>query len=414
MIHTDAYISAAASLEGNESLSHPNSFDEEVDRTVSSALKVHPMIVGEDSCGVFTASIADMDFKVAPVIVKALQDRLDHCIFGYEAVPKDLYPAVINWMQRRYNWHISQPHILRAPNVLNTLSTAAAIFANPGDGVIIQPPVFFDFYDILQENRREIILNPLILRDGKYYMDLIDLESKARQPAAKILFLCSPHNPTGRVWTREELIAVGDICLRHGVIVVADEIHSDITLFGHKHTPFASLGNEYASNCISCVSPAKSFNIASCCQSFAIISDDTRRATFRAENSRLNVNKNNAFASAAMVAAYSAAGEDWLASAIKYIEKNVEYLEQELESMPGVAMIRPEGTFLVWMDFRSLNLTPTQQSSFLRDEAKWVVNRGEAFGDEGRGFARVNIACSRVKLRRAVHALREAVMVLSK
>jgi cystathionine beta-lyase len=385
----------------------PSQFDREIDRREVPALKMHRMVLGEGGEGLFAAGVADMDFMAPPVVREAMQKRLDHGIFGYEAVPDALMPALTGWMRERHGWEIEQRHILRSPNVLNTLAIAASIFTEAGDGVIVQPPVFFDFYDILRENGREILRNPLILQDGRYRMDFAGLEALAAQPNAKMIYLCNPHNPVGRVWTRTELQRLGDICARHNVLVVSDEIHGDITYKGHAYTPFAALGAAYADNSITCLSPAKSFNIAACCSSFTVIPNAARRKAFQVENSRLTVNKNNAFASAAMVAAYSGGGA-WLDEVLDYLAGNIALVRAALAPLSAVQMIEPEGTFLVWLDFRAMGLTPDGLSTFLRQKAGWAVTRGQAFGVEGEGFARVNIACPRARLTAALAQLTAA------
>jgi len=384
------------------------SFDEDIDRRLVPALKVHPMVVGKDGGGLFAAGVADMDFNAPPPVLEALQKRLHHGVFGYETVPDGLMPSLTGWLLNRHNWQVDQSHILRSPNILNALAIAASIFTEKGDGIIVQPPVFFDFFDILRENHRALITNPLILKDGRYTMDFEDLEYKASDPRTKMIYLCNPHNPVGRVWTRDELQTLGDICAAHNVLVVADEIHGDITFPGHSYTPFASLGSAYANNCITCLSPAKSFNIASCCSAFTVISNENLRKEFQIENSRLTVNKNNAFANVAMQAAYGEGGP-WLDAVLIYLERNIELVKKSLKNITGVELIEPEGTFLLWLDFRQLNLTPDELTSFLRDKAKWAVTRGHAFGPEGSGFTRLNIACTHAKLKAALNALITAI-----
>lgn len=379
-------------------------FDEEVDRRAVPALKWHKMVLGADGAGLFPAGVADMDFRVAPPILNAMQKRLEHGVFGYEAVPEGLLPALAAWFETRHGWAIDPAHVLRAPNVLDSLAIAASLFTNPGDGIIVQPPVFFDFFDIIEENHREMIANPLILEGGRYEMDFEGLERLARDPHTRMLFLCNPHNPVGRVWHREELERLAEICRRHDVLVVSDEIHADITFAGHPYTPFATID---AANSITCISPAKSFNIASCCSSFTVIADEARRRAFQAENSRLTVNKNNAFASVAMTTAYSEGGP-WLEAAIDYIAGNLDLVRARLAGLPGVRLIEPEGSFLLWLDFRDLGLAPDDLSAFLRQKAKWAATRGIAFGPEGAGFARVNIACTRARLADALDRLEEA------
>ncbi len=390
----------------------PNPFDTEFNRREVPALKTHKMVLGENGADLFAAGVADMDFQAPPVVRAAMRARLEHGIFGYEAMPDTLLPALTGWLAARHGWQVEAAHILRAPNVLNILAMAASVFTDPGDGIIVQPPVFFDFYDILRENDRKIRPNPLTLQNGRYGMDFDGLEKLAAEPRTKMLFLCNPHNPVGRVWTRAELTQLGDICARHDVLVVSDEIHADITLRGHSYTPFAALGPAYADNAITCLSPAKSFNIAACCSAFTVVSNQARRAAFQAENSRLTVNKNNAFASVAMVAAYEAGGP-WLDAALAYIEGNVALVRAALAPLKTVQMVEPEGTFLLWLDFRALGLSPEGLTAFLREKAGWAVTRGQAFGKEGEGFARLNIACPRAKLAAALKTLTAALTPIS-
>ena len=382
-------------------------FDEEINRREVPALKPHPIVLGADGADLFPAGVADMDFRAPPPVLDALQERLQHGIFGYETVPNGLMPALINWFKTRHDWSIDPLHVLRAPNVLNSLAIAASLFIDDGDRIIVQPPVFFDFYDVIAENRRRMILNPLILKDGQYAMDFDGLEKAASDPRTRMLFLCNPHNPVGRVWRRNELERLAAICCRHDVLVVSDEIHADITFPGHSYTPFAALGDADALNCITCISPAKSFNIAACCSSFTVIADEAKRKAFQAENSRLTVNKNNAFASAAMEAAYRDGGA-WLDAVLAYIEGNLSLVRERLARLPQVDLIEPEGTFLLWLDFRKLALCPDELTAFLRSKARWAATRGPAFGEEGIGFARLNIGCVRKRLVSALDRLEKA------
>lgn len=385
----------------------PN-FDGPIDRRVVPALKVHPVVLGENGDDLFAAGVADMDFKAPSVVLDALQNRLHHGVFGYETIAEDLLPSIQRWLAHRHHWQVEASHILRAPNVLNSLAVAASLFTNEGDGIIVQPPVFFDFFDIINENKRRIISNPLSFENGRYQMDYEDLAKKASSPQTKMLYLCNPHNPVGRVWRKDELRKLGDICAQHNVLVITDEIHADLTFPGHAYTPFATLGPEYADNCIICISPAKTFNIAACCSAFTIISNATRRKAFEAENSRLTVNKNNAFANVAMQAAYSN-GEIWLDAVLAYLADNLKLVRACIKEIPNVQLVEPEGTFLLWLDFTALEYTPEKLTEFLRVKAKWAVTRGEAFGDEGAGFARLNIACSRASLKAALDQLRSAI-----
>ncbi len=383
-------------------------FDTEIDRREVPALKMHKMVLGADGLDLFAAGVADMDFCVPPAVQNALSRRAAHGVFGYETVPDGLMPALINWLDSRHGWSVDASQILRAPNVLNSLAMAANIFTDVGDGIIVQPPVFFDFADIIAENERQMVANPLLLRDGRYEMDFEGLERLAANPTTKMLFLCNPHNPVGRVWTRSELTSLGEICRTHGVLVVSDEIHGDITFPRHDYTPFASLSQADALNSITCLSPAKSFNIAACCFAFTIVPNGELRKKFQAENSRLTVNKNNAFASVAMEAAYQDGGL-WLDDVLDYLRGNIALVRAYLAEITSVHLIEPEGTFLLWLDFRALGISPDELTAFLRQHAGWAVTRGQSFGVEGEGFARLNIACPRARLETALQQLSKAV-----
>lgn len=382
-------------------------FDEEIDRRAVPALKHHRRVLGADGMALFPGGVADMDFRVAPCIAQAIARRAAHGVFGYEAMPDGLIPALTGWLASRHGWQVDPDQILRAPNVLNALAMAANLFTEPGQGIIVQPPVFFDFADIIAENGRRMVENPLILREGHYEMDFDGLERAAAEPDTRMIFLCNPHNPVGRVWSRDELARLGAICRAHDVLVVADEIHGDITFPGHPYTPFASLSPQDARNSVTCLSPAKSFNIAACCAAFTVVPDAARRAAFQAGNSRLTVNKNNAFASVAMEAAYTQ-GAPWLDAALDYLRGNLDLVRTRLAALSGVDLIAPEGTFLVWFDFRKLELDPDELTAFLRGKARWAITRGIAFGPQGARFGRLNIACPRGRLAHALDDLKEA------
>ena len=379
-------------------------FDAPVDRREVPALKTHPIVLGENAEHLFPAGVADMDFQVAPPILDALQRRIAHGVFGYEAVPDGLLPALNGWLQRRHSWDVSQDHILRSPNALNSLAIAASIFSKPDGGIIVQPPVFFDFFDVIHENGRRVVQNPLLLKNDRYSIDFGGLEELASDPTNEILFLCNPHNPVGRVWTREELCRLSAICNRYDVLVVADELHGDIVYPGHAYVPFASLDERAAQNSVTILSPAKTFNIASCCSAFTVIPNKARRAAFQCENSRLTVNKNNAFANVAMEAAFRE-GEPWLDGVMDYLLGNLALLRERVSELPGVRLIEPEGTFLAWLDFRQVNLSADELHSFLRNEAFWSLSRGTSFGKEGDGFMRLNFACRRDRLDAALRRL---------
>lgn len=383
-------------------------FDEEIDRRVIPALKIHPMVLGTGGQNLFPGGVADMDFRAPPPVLDALNRRVAQGVFGYEMVPSGMMPALTGWLDTRHGWTVQSEQILLAPTVINALTMAIRLFTAEGDGIIIQPPVFFDFFGIITGNKRRLVSNPLTLRNGRYQMDFAGLERLAAEPRTRMLLLCNPHNPVGRAWARDELVQVGEICRTHGVLVVADEIHGDIVFPGHAYIPFASISTDDAENSITCVSPAKTFNIAACSSSFAVVPDETRRKAFQAESTRLAMNTSNAFANVAVEAAYRKGGP-WLDAVLKYLAGNLALVRERLVGLPGVALIEPEGTFLLWLDFRGLGLNPDELTRFLCDRAGWAITRGLAFGEEGVGFGRLNIACTRARLEMALDRLTEAV-----
>ena len=383
-------------------------FDAPINRRDVPALKTHKIVLDSDGAQLFPGGVADMDFAVAPPIQNAMRKRLEHGVFGYEAVPDGLFPALQDWYARRHGWNIPPDQILRAPNALNALAIATSLFSAHGDGIIVQPPVFFDFFDIIRENKRSVVCNPLINAGNRYEMDFDGLELLAKDPRSTLLFLCNPHNPVGRVWSKDELKTLNEICLRHNVRVITDELHGDIVRPGHRYIPFATVSPEAAANSITILSPAKTFNIASCCSAFTIVPDATCRAAVQVENSRLTVNKNNAFANVAMEAAFRE-GEPWLKAAVEYIDGNLSVLRDVISGIPGVEMVEPEATFLVWLDFRGLNMAPEDLHLFLRERAGMALTRGVSFGQEGAGFMRLNIACRRIALQHALDGLSAAV-----
>ena len=365
-------------------------------------------MLGQGGEALFAAGVADMDFKAPPAVIDALQARLDHGVFGYETVPEGLVPALSEWLQRRHGWQVEMEHVLRAPNILNALAIAATLFTKDGDGVIVQPPVFFDFFDILRENHRDAIANPLILKEGRYVMDFEDLERKASAPRAKMIFLCNPHNPVGKVWSEQELRTLGDICARHGVVVVADEMHGDLAFPGHKYTPFASLGPGHAANSITCLSPAKTFNIASCCSSFTVVPGRRQAQGFSRSRTAASRSTRTTPLPTRPWRRPFATGSPGSKRCSTTFRENVDLVRSRLKEMPTVELIEPDGTFLLWMDFRKLGMEPDALTAFLRHKAGWAVTRGQAFGKEGAGFARLNLGCTRAKLEAALTRLANA------
>ena len=342
--------------------------------------------------------VADMDFRTAPTIVEALQRRVAHGIFGYTKVPETYYDAVVRWFENRHRWRIDPRWIIYTSGVVPALSAIIKALTVPGDKVIVQTPAYNCFYSSIRNDGCELSANNLIYRDGRYSIDFDDLEAKVADPKAKILLLCNPHNPVGRVWTPEELRHIGDICLRNGVFVVADEIHCELTYEGYDYTPFASRPRRFQQNSVTCVSPSKAFNLAGL-QIANIIAadDDVRRRIDRA----ININEVcdvNPFGVIATIASYNEGGE-WLDALRKYLRRNYEYLchffEQRLPQYPVLPL---EGTYLVWIDCRALGIGSDAMTLRLQEEQKLMINSGTMYGPGGEGFIRLNIACPRTLL----------------
>ena len=383
------------------------SFDEEIDRQIYPTLKWRESMLKEHfgSSDVLPLWIADMDFRAPPGVIDGLTERVEHGVFGYEYKSDDYYSAIARWYADRHHWSVDRNHIAFCPGVLSAISILIDQHSAEGDGIIVQPPVFFEFRMIIRDHDRRVVKNPLRLTDGKYQMDFVDLESKAADPLNKILILCNPHNPVGRVWSEEELTRVAEICKRHQVLVISDEIHGDIVYKGHSYTPFASLADELSRISFSCLSPAKTFNLSGIVDAMTIIPDGAYRSRFHDFVRRYHVNRTNVFASAAIEAAYKGGGP-WLDEALRYMRANIDYMQSYLnEKLPQIKMIEPEGTYMLWLDFKGLGLEVKAQEAFLAQKARLALNAGYWFGREGAGYARMNIACPRSTLNEAMSRL---------
>lgn len=353
--------------------------------------------------------VADMDFCSPQPVIDALVDRARHGIYGYAAPTERYYQAVAGWMARRHGWQIEPDWICTTPGVVPALYVLVRTLVAAGQKVLIQPPVYHPFYSTISNNGGEIVLNPLILEDGRYRMDFDDLAGKLADPNLKLAILCNPHNPIGRVWSASELHRFGDLCAEHDVLVIADEIHGDLILPGETFTPFASLGQDFARNSITCTAPSKTFNLAGLHTSNIIVPDDDLRQRFRQALSASGLPSLNPFGITALEAAY-AEGEAWLAQVLGYLSGNVDTLDAYLrERLPAVTLIRPQGTYLAWLDCRGLGLPKDRLKQLMLDEARLLVEEGSIFGPEGEGFVRVNIACRRVTLVEALDRIATAV-----
>lgn len=382
-------------------------FDQIIDRSGYPTFKLNKAQLTEHfgSDEVLPFWIADMDFQSPGALIAALTARAQHGIYGYEYKTADYFNAITGWYRRRHGWTLDSRQLAAVPGVLSAIAILIDQHSNKGDGVIIQPPVFFEFRSVIRSNHRRIVKNPLKLVDGKYQMDFDDLERKAAEPENKIMIVCNPHNPVGRVWTREELSQVGEICRRHNVLVISDEIHGDIVYPPHRYTPFVSLADELVQGAVSCLSPAKTFNIAGMVDAMAAIPNEDYRQQVRDFAHRYQINKTNVFALAAIETVYMR-GDDWLDALLDYLQSNVNFLHTYFrENLPQVKLVEPEGTFLAWLDFTALGLDAKALEKFLAQKAKIAVSPGYWFGREGAGYARMNIATPRSVLQAAVSQL---------
>lgn len=346
--------------------------------------------------------VADMDFRTAPAITEALKQRVEHGIFGYTRVPDEYYGAVTAWFKRRHGWDIRREWMIYTSGVVPAISAIIKALTGPGDKVLVQTPVYNCFFSSIRNNGCEVASSPLVYEDRTYRMDLEDLERKASDEKTKVMLLCNPHNPAGRVWTQEELTAVGEICIRHGVTVVSDEIHCELVYSGHRHIPFASISDDFLRHSVTCVSPSKAFNIAGLQIANIIAPDETMR---RRIDKAININEVcdvNPFGVIATMAAYNE-GEEWLGQLLDYLWQNYLFLVEFCRTqLPDFPVARLEGTYLAWMDCRALGIGSEKLEQLLVGEAKLWLNAGTMYGAEGEGFMRWNLACPRSVLEQAL------------
>ncbi len=342
--------------------------------------------------------VADMDFQTAPVIVEALRRRVEHGIFGYTRVPDGYYRAVSGWFARRHGWPIDREWVIYTSGVVPALSAILKALTAPGDRVLVQTPVYNCFFSSIRNNGCETAASPLRYADNTYTIDYEDLERKAADPKVTAMLLCNPHNPAGRVWRRDELLRIGEICLRHGVTVVSDEIHCELVFPGHRYTPFASISEAFLRHSVTCISPSKAFNIAGLQIANIICADAGLRAKIDRAINDNEVCDVNPFGVIATQAAYNE-GEEWLDQLIEYLHANYRCMQEFCrERLPDFPVAVLEGTYLVWMDCRKLGLQSEELGQQLVDRAGLWLNAGTMYGAEGEGFMRWNIACPRAVL----------------
>jgi cysteine-S-conjugate beta-lyase len=351
--------------------------------------------------------VADMDFRTPNFIVKAIAERAAHEIYGYTFRGDSYFDAITGWMKRRHDWDIKKEWISFSPGVVAGLTFAIEAFSKPGDGVIVQPPVYFPFFDSVKGTGRKMIENPLKLKNGRYYFDFEDLKSKTDENT-KILLLCSPQNPGGMVWSKEELFELAQICLENKILIISDEIHSDLAFSGNKHTPVATLSEEIAKNCVTCMAPSKTFNVAGLASSILIIPDKRKFVQYEKTIGVGHLGMGNIFGTVAIEAAYTH-GDKWLQQMVCYLEENFFLLENFFKNeLPNIKVMKPEGTYLVWLDFRHYGMKDEELSKFIIEKAKVGLNNGGKFGTGGDGWMRINIGCPRSILEEGLVRLKTA------
>jgi cysteine-S-conjugate beta-lyase len=392
---------------GNRETGFVSPFDRIIDRTGTESMKwVYPReVLGvEDAIPMW---VADMDFEAPPAVIEALKRRVEHGVFGYPLTPPSFYEAAIGWMRRRHGWTVEKDWISMTPGIVPALNYIVRGFTRPGDPVIVQPPVYHPFYYAIENNGRRVVRNPLRFDGRRYAMDLDDLRTRIDAPG-RLLILCSPHNPVGRVWTREELEALGRIAVERDLLVVSDEIHHDLVYRGHRHHVFAALSPELAQQTVTCVAPSKTFNIAGLTTAAVVAANPDLHKKFEDEAERSGFDLGNALGIVAFEAAY-AHGEAWLDELLPYLEANIEFMERFLaERLPAVKLVRPEGTTLALLDCRGLGIGPDALEDFFLKKARVYFSDGRIFGEEAAGFVRINFGCPRSVLGEALERIERA------
>lgn len=350
--------------------------------------------------------VADMDFATSSYIEDALIERAKHGIFGYSEVQTPYFEILANWLKKHHNWDVQEKWLIKTPGVVFALAMAVKAYTEIGEGILIQAPVYYPFYEVIRDNGRKIVENELYLGDdNRYHIDFEDFEDKIISEKVRLFILCSPHNPVGRVWTAEELVKLGDICVKHGVIVVSDEIHADFVFKGRHHV-FASLKKEFENISITCTSPSKTFNLASMMMSNIFIPNHELKRKFRKELDAAGTSQLGIMGLVACEAAYSK-GEEWYRSMIEYVRKNIEFTKEYIaENIPDVSMIDIEGTYLVWLDFHKTGLSAEELDRRIIHNAKLWLDSGKIFGKCGEGFQRINVACPRSILKEALDRIK--------
>ena len=356
--------------------------------------------------------VADMDFQAPQAVNDAIIDRAKHGFYGYTIFDRDVESAIINWIASHHSWKIESEWLNTSPGVINILHMAVQAFTEPGDKILIQTPVYTPIYSIIEQHGREAVKNPLVYKDNYYTIDFEDFEEKLKS-GVKVFILCSPHNPVGRVWTKDELKRIAELCLQYDVLILSDEIHADLTFPGVQHTPIASLSDEIAQNTVTCMAPSKTFNLAGLQASFAITPNKEKRDQLTTAFRKQGLSMLSTMAITAMEAAYNE-GNEWLDELRSVIKKNEQYVRSMFEKhIPSLKVTKTEGTYLLWIDCSALNMDEKALNQFMIEKARVGLNAGVDYGEEGKQIMTMNIACPKETLEEGVHLIIQAVQTLS-
>ena len=368
-----------------------STYDKKIDRKNTSSMKW----AGIKDDETIAVGVADMDFMTSDAVVAEVKKVAEKGVFGYSIIQEGYYSSFIRWCNKRYNWQVKEEWLSYTPGVIAGMGGAVRAFSEVGDHVIFQTPAFYLLNELTVTNDRIPVNNPLVLKDGKYHIDFDDLEEKAKHPKAKIFMLCNPQNPSCRVYTKEELTKIADICLKNDVLIVSDEVHCDMVYQPHKHIPIASLSQEIADITVTCLSPTKTFNMAGLQTSVNVISNENLRAKFAKELLSRDSKRPNIFANVGFKAAYEK-GEEWLDNTLEYIKGNVDFVIKYIESnIPEMNVIYPEGTYLIWIDCSQTKIKGSDLKSFFLENANVLVSAGSEYGENCANFIRINPACPR-------------------
>ena len=383
-------------------------FDTIVDRRNTGSLKYDFAVERGMPADVLPLWVADMDFKTSSYVQEALQKQVEHGIWGYSEPLAGYFSSVQGWIKRHHDWEVKEEWLVKTPGIVFALAMAVRAFTNPGDAVLIQSPVYYPFSEVIRDNGRRVVSSDLQYgTDHRYQMNFEDFETKIVEEKIKLFFLCNPHNPVGRVWTKEELERLGDICAKHQVLVVSDEIHADFVFEG-SHQVLAGLEESYRKFVVTCTAPSKTFNIASMMISNIFIPNRELKAKFRAQLDAAGISQLNVLGLVACEAAY-AHGEEWYEAMHSYVADNIAFTKEYVETqLPGVSMVDHEGTYLVWLDFRETGLSVDELEDLIVHRAKLWLDSGKIFGDCGKGFQRINVACPRATLQEALDRIKMA------